>query len=124
VGAGEFAVADISNIDWSPLPYDGLTIPGEKKEVVMALAESRMGRGDSTPSDDVGERQERDVPFDDFVEGKGRGLIVLLQYALGFSLCSHELTRNSGSPGVGKTLTAEAISERLKRPFYSVCDMS
>jgi Cdc6-like AAA superfamily ATPase len=76
------------------------------------------------PSGDVGERQERDVPFDDFVEGKGRGLIVLLQYALRFLLCPHELTRNSGSPGVGKTLTAEAISERLKRPFYSVCDMS
>lgn len=26
----------------------------------------------------------------------------------------------SGSPGVGKTLTAEAVSEHLELPFYSV----
>lgn len=33
----------------------------------MALAETHMGKSES-------------VLFDDFVEGKGRGLIVLLQY--------------------------------------------
>jgi hypothetical protein len=33
----------------------------------MALAETHMGESEN-------------VPFDDFVEGKGRGLIVLLQY--------------------------------------------
>lgn len=27
---------------------------------------------------------------------------------------------NSGTPGVGKTLTAEAVSEHLQRPLYSV----
>ena len=29
-------------------------------------------------------------------------------------------TRASGPPGVGKTLTAEALSERLQRPLYTV----
>jgi hypothetical protein len=40
----------------------------------------------------------------DIIEGKGKGLIFLLY----------------GPPGVGKTLTSEAISEYMKRPLYSV----
>ncbi|PSN69521.1 P-loop containing nucleoside triphosphate hydrolase protein [Corynespora cassiicola Philippines] len=40
--------------------------------------------------------------FDDIIAGKGLGLVGLL----------------SGTPGVGKTLTAEAISEVTKRPLY------
>lgn len=42
--------------------------------------------------------------FTDIVEGKGGGTIFLLH----------------GEPGVGKTLTAEAIADELKRPLYSV----
>ncbi|KAF2132112.1 P-loop containing nucleoside triphosphate hydrolase protein [Dothidotthia symphoricarpi CBS 119687] len=40
--------------------------------------------------------------FDDMVSGKGKGLVGLL----------------SGNPGVGKTLTAEVISEVSRRPLY------
>ena len=58
----------------------------------MALTESRIGR-DSTPSGDVGERQERGTLFDGFVEGKGCGLIVLLQYDPKVSLHSHTLAQ-------------------------------
>ena len=97
-------MADIGNIDWSSLPYDGLTIPDENKEVIMALTESRIGRGDSTPSNDVGERQERGALFDDFVEGKGRGLIVLLQYGLAVLLHPHALTHEI------------AVHQELERP--------
>ncbi|KAF8183562.1 P-loop containing nucleoside triphosphate hydrolase protein [Mycena galopus ATCC 62051] len=42
--------------------------------------------------------------FDDVVKGKGKGLIGLF----------------SGSPGCGKTLTAEAVAEMTRRPLYSV----
>eukprot|EP01090_Pellita_catalonica_P002184 TRINITY_DN11814_c0_g1_i1.p1 TRINITY_DN11814_c0_g1~~TRINITY_DN11814_c0_g1_i1.p1 ORF type:complete len:671 (+),score=98.41 TRINITY_DN11814_c0_g1_i1:29-2041(+) len=42
--------------------------------------------------------------FSDIISGKGGGCIFLLH----------------GSPGVGKTLTAEAIAEMLHRPLYSV----
>jgi AAA+ superfamily predicted ATPase len=42
--------------------------------------------------------------FSDIVSGKGEGSVFLLY----------------GPPGVGKTLTAEAISEMLHRPLYSV----
>jgi hypothetical protein len=40
----------------------------------------------------------------DFIDGKGGGCIFLL----------------AGSPGVGKTLTAEAIAEKLQKPLYMV----
>jgi hypothetical protein len=42
--------------------------------------------------------------FEDIISGKGGGCIFLLH----------------GEPGVGKTLTAEAVSELLERPLYSV----
>lgn len=43
--------------------------------------------------------------FDDFVHGKGQGLVINL----------------FGSPGVGKTLTAEATSERKQKPAVHRC---
>jgi len=62
----EFAIADIEDVKWCSTPFDCLTIPDEQKEVIIALAETRLGLVAS-------------VPFDDFVTGKGRGLNVLLQ---------------------------------------------
>ncbi|KAH6666386.1 P-loop containing nucleoside triphosphate hydrolase protein [Halenospora varia] len=87
----EFAVADIGDIQWSSGLYDYLTISDEQKEVIMALAEVQTSREPSSG-------------FDDFVDGKGRGLNLLLH----------------GPPGVGKTLTAEAVSEHLRQPLYSI----
>ncbi|KAF2193617.1 P-loop containing nucleoside triphosphate hydrolase protein [Zopfia rhizophila CBS 207.26] len=87
----EFAVANIRNIQWSSAPFDNVRIPDEKKAIVQALTESYLIRG---PDDS----------FDDFIEGKGRGLVFLLH----------------GRPGVGKTLTAEAIAESHKTPLYAI----
>ena len=67
----EFAVADITDIEWSSLPFDCLTISNEQKEVIMALAEARA-------KSDAEADAEADEEFDDFVEGKGQGLVVLL----------------------------------------------
>jgi len=52
----------------------------------------------------VTQHTARSTLFDDVVQGKGKGLIGLL----------------SGSPGCGKTLTAEALAEITRRPLYVV----
>jgi hypothetical protein len=62
----ECAVAGITSIDWSSAPFDSLALPAEQKNLVKALAEARMASGS-------------DYVFDDVVEGKGQGLIALLQ---------------------------------------------
>ncbi|EDN04841.1 predicted protein [Histoplasma mississippiense (nom. inval.)] len=76
----EFAVDDIDEIKWSSTLFGNLTIPDEQRSTLMALAKTRMG---VTPT----------LPFDDFVAGKGRGLI---------------------------TLTAEAMAENFERPLYPI----
>jgi hypothetical protein len=63
----EFAVTDVEDIKWSSLPFKSLTISDEQRDVILALAEART-------------RQVPEFSFDDVIEGKGRGLIVLLQY--------------------------------------------
>ncbi|CAD6566684.1 MAG: hypothetical protein ASARMPREDX12_008793 [Alectoria sarmentosa] len=88
----EFAVSGIQDITWTTLPFDTLVIPTKTKEMLQALVHNQIPDPDKPA-------------FDDFIEGKGKGLIVLLH----------------GPPGVGKTLTAEAVSEYQKRPLYRVC---
>jgi hypothetical protein len=67
----EFAVTDIKEVKWSSKPFDPLVIPGEDREVVIALVEARNRRA----------TRKSEFTFNDVVRGKGRGLNVLLQYA-------------------------------------------
>ncbi|KAH6675957.1 hypothetical protein B0J14DRAFT_478246, partial [Halenospora varia] len=60
----EFAVADITEIRWNPLLLDHLAINPKRKKLIKALTMSHMS-------------QALDHCFDDFVAGKGRGLILL-----------------------------------------------
>ena len=62
----EFAVAYTSDIDWDESSFGRLAIPGDTKKAIQALSKAHLGR-------------DSDVHFEDFVAGKGRGLIVLLQ---------------------------------------------
>ncbi|KFZ23239.1 hypothetical protein V502_02283 [Pseudogymnoascus sp. VKM F-4520 (FW-2644)] len=87
----EFEVADISEISWNESLFHQLAILSELKKLIEALTTFQSG----------GEAKHTS---DDFVEGKGRGLIMLLY----------------GPPGVGKTMTAEGLSEHLKRPLYTI----
>ncbi|KAK6822944.1 hypothetical protein PG987_014489 [Apiospora arundinis] len=48
--------------------------------------------------------KSRNKTMDDIIKGKGNGLIVLLH----------------GSPGTGKTLTAESVAEIAEKPLYRV----
>ncbi|PVH96483.1 P-loop containing nucleoside triphosphate hydrolase protein [Periconia macrospinosa] len=87
---GMFAVSQTSDAKWNEEAFKALVLDPDVKEFVHDL---------------VSEHKSSDAKaFDDIVRDKGKGLIGLL----------------AGSPGVGKTLTAEAISEISKRPLYVI----
>jgi hypothetical protein len=89
----EFPVAYVKEIVWDDKAYESLVLPEEQKMIVRALVETHSGGGSNAPK-----------TIDDVITGKGRGLVCVLH----------------GPPGVGKTLTAEGISELLRRPLYCV----
>jgi hypothetical protein len=83
-----FFVNCVKDIEWQKDAFDRLVLPKNQKELILGFTESQ--------------RKYRDT-FDDVIEGKGRGMIILL----------------CGPPGVGKTLTAESMAEEMKIPLYS-----
>ena len=84
----EFNVQHITPIEWNPETFEGLVLPADRKNLLRSLVEAH----------------DSDSVFDDFVRGKGQGLVISL----------------FGPPGVGKTLSAEATSEHIRRPLYFV----
>jgi len=84
----EFNVEKIQPIQWNQEAFDNLVLPSNRKELLRTLVEAHT----------------QDLGFDDFISGKGQGLVINL----------------FGNPGVGKTLSAEATSEHVRRPLYIV----
>lgn len=89
---GALAVSQLRDPEWNDKAFDKIIMPPVKRELLRSLVFSHRAGN---------EGQEE---FDDIIKGKGRGLVGLL----------------SGAPGVGKTLTAEAIAEVSRRPLYAV----
>ncbi|KAK3998174.1 P-loop containing nucleoside triphosphate hydrolase [Cladorrhinum sp. PSN332] len=87
---GLFNLTMIRDIDFSKDAFDSLVLQADKKNLLSSLI--------AVQQDQEGEG------FDDLIEGKGKGLILLLY----------------GPPGVGKTFTAESIADRTKRPLLPV----
>ncbi|KZV98726.1 P-loop containing nucleoside triphosphate hydrolase protein [Exidia glandulosa HHB12029] len=85
----EFNVEHVKTFKWNDEAFERLVLPPKQKNLVKSLVESHKANTHN---------------FDDFVEGKGKGLIINL----------------FGPPGVGKTLSAEATSEHVRRPLYVV----
>lgn len=86
---GQFYVESVTDITWNDKAFDRLVLPHDYKSVVWAFVDAQL-----TQVDD----------FDDVIEGKGKGMIMLL----------------SGEPGTGKTLTSESVSEAMRKPLYSM----
>ncbi|KAH9903164.1 P-loop containing nucleoside triphosphate hydrolase protein [Cubamyces lactineus] len=86
----EFIVERVESFEWNDEAFEQLVIPPAHKMVLKTLVESHAA-GTS-------------AKFDDFVSGKGHGLVINL----------------FGNPGTGKSLTAEAMSEYVRKPLYVV----
>lgn len=98
---------EIEDITFSHHLYSMLMVPGDKKKMIRSLTESCVSNGYDA--------------LNDTIAGKGQGIIILLQYAHPSVYYNMTLmSMNSGPPGVGKKLTAEAMSEHLQRPLYLV----
>lgn len=84
----EFNVEKIQDVDWNQDAFENLVLPGDRKNLLQSLVEAH----------------HKEIGFDDFIKGKGHGLVVNL----------------FGPPGVGKTFSAEATSEHVRRPLYVI----
>lgn len=79
----------VQDITFNTNAFDRLVLPPKQKELLLGFTESQKAYKEE---------------FDDVIEGKGKGIIILL----------------CGPPGVGKTLTAESVSEEMEAPLYSL----
>ncbi|RSM11843.1 hypothetical protein CDV31_006611 [Fusarium ambrosium] len=82
-----FDVDHLSDITWNNDVFSQLLLPPVYKSLMLSFVEGRA---------------TNEASFDDIVEGKGLGIIILLL----------------GSPGTGKTLTAETVAEEARKPLY------
>ncbi|KAK6507841.1 hypothetical protein TWF481_006263 [Arthrobotrys musiformis] len=82
-------IDDIEDIQWNREVFSKLVLPEETKQLIRGLVESHISEHNQ---------------FDDFIEGKGKGLIAVLH----------------GPPGLGKTMTAETVAEYTKSPLYTI----
>ncbi|PNP53161.1 hypothetical protein THARTR1_06371 [Trichoderma harzianum] len=87
---GAFAVSRLSDVTWDTSILDSVEIDPVRKDFLQTLVESHAALKADS--------------FDDIVREKGKGLVGLL----------------CGPPGVGKTLTAEAVAEVAKRPLMVI----
>jgi hypothetical protein len=86
----EFSLSGIEEINWNPEAFESLVLPDRIKSNLKGLVSSHRFNAAKT--------------IDDVIQGKGKGLNVVLH----------------GPPGVGKTLTGESIAEYLHCPLYAV----
>lgn len=82
----DFNIDAVEDVEFNTTPFDSLVLPDGYKDLILAFVESQLKEGDS---------------FEDVINGKGGGLVVLL----------------SGVPGVGKTLTAESGMQSFPTSF-------
>ncbi|KAK8151673.1 P-loop containing nucleoside triphosphate hydrolase protein [Phyllosticta citrichinensis] len=83
----KFFVNSVKEIEWQVDAFESLVLPSNQKELILGFTEAQRKHVDA---------------FDDVIEGKGRGIILLL----------------CGPPGVGKTLTAESVAEEMRAPLF------
>ncbi|KAJ4297912.1 hypothetical protein N0V90_005811 [Kalmusia sp. IMI 367209] len=91
-------VSKITPIRWNKQPFEDLVLSEETKRLVRAMVTVRAS------SIKMKREQQRLRAGFDIISGKGNGLIMLFH----------------GSPGTGKTLTAESVAEIAEMPLYPI----
>ena len=100
---------------WNHDAFSHLVYDEEHKDLVLSFVENHKLSRRLTEHDTLTAWSSVDaftsssssspgMPLEDVIRGKGEGLIILL----------------SGSPGTGKTLMAEAVADRTRRPLFSL----
>ncbi|KAK3390060.1 hypothetical protein B0H63DRAFT_464718 [Podospora didyma] len=85
------SVDKLREVQWNVDAMEHLVMDEEKKKMLQGLVGQHYNR-------------EQNKYGGDLIAGKGEGLVVLLY----------------GSPGVGKTLTAESVAETVKKPLVAL----
>jgi hypothetical protein len=67
IGVGEFSVSEVEEIEFSISSFGRVLIPEKQKDVILSLTSSHLV-------------STSDKEFGDIIDGKGRGIIILLQY--------------------------------------------
>ncbi|KAK0726250.1 P-loop containing nucleoside triphosphate hydrolase protein [Apiosordaria backusii] len=84
-----FEVDRIVDVERNTKPFDSLVLPHGYKDLILSFVENQLKDGEA---------------FDDVINGKGGGLVMLL----------------AGDPGVGKTMTAESVAEKIHAPLVKM----
>lgn len=85
-------------IDQDHDPFGSLQINPEHKQTIESLLHTHF------ENKSLESLNGPEIPNQDLIRGKGRGIVVLLH----------------GAPGVGKTATVEAVAQKYKRPLFSI----
>lgn len=98
----------MTDISWNDRAFERLILPGDHKKLLLAFA--------------VGQRDCNDE-FDDIIEGKGEhsnGNLSSIVPTNAKFVGKGMIIQLNGPPGVGKTLTAEAVAETMRVPLYTI----
>lgn len=94
-------IRSLSQIKRQKSSFEKLKIPPAHKAMIQSVVWEHF---EKKKAQEQGRIRKLEISDQDFIRGKGRGLIILLH----------------GAPGVGKTATAEAVAEIYKKPLFSI----
>ncbi|KAI4659251.1 uncharacterized protein J4E78_005677 [Alternaria triticimaculans] len=99
-----FLVDEVRDIEWHPNAFESLELDVRMKTAILAMVSAHQNQDDFDVSYTQSGVSKSMLNYQDIVPGKGKGLVFLLY----------------GKPGLGKTLTAEAVAEHIQCPMYSI----